>query len=72
MTEAELTEANGLVAHFYGADAQGNRRAQYEERQLIQRRLLVLGVRLTHPDPTPDPRAPEGGSTAAIREAKAA
>ena len=68
-TEAELSEVVGLISRYYGVDLHKIRRANYTERQQIQRRLLVLGIQLEHPDPMPDPRAPEGGSTAALRVA---
>ena len=69
MTEDELQEAAGLVARFYSADAHGNHRYSFEERMRCQRRLLVLGVKLNRPLGVPDPRAPEGGSTAALKVA---
>lgn len=55
MTEAELTEAGQLVARFY-------RKQVVEDRFALQLRLLKLGVSLEHPLPTPDPRAPPGGT----------
>ncbi len=51
MTEADLTEAVGLVARFYATDKRGNRRAPPSERQQIMRSLLNLGVQLSQPDP---------------------
>lgn len=64
MTEAELSEAAGLVArfklgHLYGVSPD----AKWE----IQLRLLVLGVTLDDPMPAPDPTAPDGGT--ALRQA---
>lgn len=61
MTEAELSEAVSLVARFY-------RKQVVEDRFALQLRLLKLGVQLDHPLPTPDPRAPQGGTPIEIRE----
>lgn len=66
MTEAELTEASGLVARFYMAPRRG---MSADERWAIQLRLLALGVTLDKPMLTPDPRAPQGGTTLALRAA---
>lgn len=66
MTEDELSEAVALVARFYGGPARG---MNFDERFAIQRRLLVLGVCLNSPILAPDPTAPEGGSTMAMRTA---
>ncbi len=65
MTEDELVEANGLVARFY-ARVNGGPRLSEDARMMIQRRLLMLGVKLSRPIPVPDPTAPEGGSAAAL------
>ena len=67
MTEAELTEANGLVARFY-QNSKNRPRLNYEALFAIQRRLLVLGVTLNNPVAAPDPTAPEGGSAIAMRK----
>lgn len=61
MSEDELTEATGLVARFY-AKINGAHRYPHDERWRIQSRLLEMKVRLKHPLPTPDPRAPPGGT----------
>jgi len=66
MTEAELTEASGLVARFYLASRRG---MSADERWAIQLRLITLGVKLDNPMPTPDPRAPQGGTTLALQVA---
>lgn len=61
MTEDQLREATGLVAYFHRGRAYGwSAEHQFE----VQRRLLVLGVKLD--SPVPDPRAPDGGSTVAL------
>lgn len=44
-TEAELAEANGLVAYFYRSKTPLPTR---EERLVAQRRLGELGVKLNH------------------------
>lgn len=62
MTEAELQTAVALVARFY-------RKQIVEDKFELQRRLLLLGVTLDHPVPTPDPRAPPGGTAIAMRKA---
>jgi len=62
MTEDELSEANGLVAHFYRARKQA---APHATLFAIQRRLLVLGVTLRSPVDAPDPHAPDGGQAMA-------
>ena len=63
MTEDELTEANGLVAHFYRAKKNG---APHATLFAIQRRLMVLGVTLNKPVDAPDPHAPPGGQSIAV------
>ncbi len=68
MTEAEIGEASGLVARFYHRDKSGNRHS-YDHLFDIQRRLMVLGVKLNNPLEAPDPHAPPGGSTQAVRAA---
>lgn len=66
MTEAQLSEANGIVAHFYRARRAG---APHPTLFAIQRRLLVLGVMLEKPVAPPDPHAPPGGSALALKVA---
>lgn len=63
MTEADLTMANALVAQFYRNTAP---KPSYERKFDIQRQLLTFGVMLDKPVPTPDPRAPAGGSQIAL------
>lgn len=58
-----MAEANGLVALFYRHRHRDLPEFLFE----VQRRLLTLGVRVNDPVPTPDPRAPDGGS--ALRKA---
>jgi hypothetical protein len=66
MTEEQLSEANGLVAHFYRAKKAA---APHEALFAIQCRLLVLGVQLRQPVEAPDPTAPPGGSALALKVA---
>ncbi len=62
MNEAGLAEANGLVARFYRVP-----RVPYATLFAIQCRLLKLGVKLDKPVDAPDPHAPPGGSTQALK-----
>ncbi len=64
INEKGLAEVNGLVARFYAKP-----RKPYKELMDIQLRLLVLGLKLDHPIAAPDPHAPEGGSSIAMRKA---
>lgn len=59
MTEAQLCEANGLVARFYATHNQ-------EAKCILQAKLMALGIELDKPILEPDPRAPAGGSAIAV------
>lgn len=65
MTEDQLREATGLVAHYH----RGKGRVSADTLFAIERALLVLGVRVDNPVGPPDPQAPAGGSALALKVA---
>jgi hypothetical protein len=65
ITEDDLTEINGLVAHHGRQRKNGAAASTLFD---IERRLLVHGVRLIHGVGPPDPHAPQGGTSLAIRQ----
>ncbi len=68
MTEDDLREVNGLVA-LHG---RGRKRAGFSSETLfaIERRLLKLcGLKLEYEVGAPDPHAPPGGTSLALKAA---
>jgi hypothetical protein len=65
MTEDDLIEVNGLVARH---DYLRRGKASNDALLAIELQLLRYGVRLKHAVGPPDPHAPPGGSTVALRK----
>jgi hypothetical protein len=63
ITEDDLKEANGLIAKYYSKNCSNAQKFD------IWRKLSLLGIKLNTSPTIPDPRAPEGGSSMAMREA---
>jgi hypothetical protein len=64
VTELDLIEVNGLVARHGRLRKNG---ASADTLFDIERALLIYGVRMDHEVGPPDPHAPEGGTTVALR-----
>ena len=66
MTEDDLRTITGLLSRYKHAQM---RHAPHSVLFAMERDLLVLGLRVDNPVGPPDPHAPEGGSTVALKAA---